>query len=196
MLLTPPRQVWVWQHVRFKYGCRHCKRHQISAPVVRADMPPQLLPGSVASAATISTVMTSKYADGMPLYRMEQVFHRAGLQIGRGTMGHWLIGASQRHLQRLYDAMHHALLTQPLIHGDETTVQVSHEAGRQAQSKATCGPIGALKPALNRSYCLTINRHGYNIIRRRFCTGTELNPESWTMNDYAFANRARYWQTR
>src|SRR5260363_390760 len=73
---------------------------------------------------------SSKYADGLPLYRMEQVFHRAGIQIGRGTMGHWLIGASQRHLQRLYDAMHHVLLTQPLIHGDETTLQVLHEAGR------------------------------------------------------------------
>src|SRR5260363_382197 len=89
----------VWQHVRFKYGCRHCERHEIRAPVVRAEMPAQPLPGSVASAATIATVMTSKYADGLPLYRMEQVFHRAGIQIGRGTMGHWLIGASQRHLQ-------------------------------------------------------------------------------------------------
>src|SRR5260364_95745 len=77
-LHIPPRQVWVWQHVRFKYGCRHCERHEIRAPVVRAEMPAQPLPGSVASAATIATVMTSKYADGLPLYRMEQVFHRAG----------------------------------------------------------------------------------------------------------------------
>src|SRR5260363_370786 len=123
-LHIPPRQVWVWQHVRFKYGCRQCERHEIRAPVVRAEMPARPLPGSVARAATIATVMTSKYADGLPLYRMEQVFHRAGIQIGRGTMGHWLIGASQRHLQRLYDAMHHVLLTQPLIHGDETTLQV------------------------------------------------------------------------
>src|SRR5260364_225266 len=82
---APP--VWVWQHVRFKYGCRHCERHEIRAPAVRAEMPAQPLPGSVASAATIATVMTSKYADGLPLYRMEQVFHRAGIQIGRGTMG-------------------------------------------------------------------------------------------------------------
>ena len=39
------------QHVRFKYGCRHCERHGINAPVVCADMPPQPLPGSVADAA-------------------------------------------------------------------------------------------------------------------------------------------------
>jgi transposase len=33
-------------------------------------MPAQPLPGSVADAATIATVMTGKYADGIPLYRM------------------------------------------------------------------------------------------------------------------------------
>ena len=97
-LHIPPATPWVWQHVRFKYGCRHCEQHGISAPVVRADMPAQPLPGSVADAATIATVMTGKYADGMPLYRMEAAFARAGIEVGRGTMGQWMIGASQRHL--------------------------------------------------------------------------------------------------
>jgi transposase len=69
-LHIPPSKPWVWQHVRFKYGCRHCERHEVSAPVVRAAMPAQPLPGSVADAATIATVMTGKYADGIPLYRM------------------------------------------------------------------------------------------------------------------------------
>jgi hypothetical protein len=99
-------------------------------------MPPQPLPGSVASAATIATVMTGIYADGLPLYRMPAIFNRAGIDMGRGTMGHWMIAASQRHLQRLYDAMHRVLRAQPLIHGDETSVQVLHEAGKSAQSKS------------------------------------------------------------
>ena len=38
-LHIPPATPWVWQHVRFKYGCRHCEQHELSAPVVRADMP-------------------------------------------------------------------------------------------------------------------------------------------------------------
>ena len=135
-LHIPPQAPWVWQHVRFKYGCRHCERHGVSAPVVRATMPAQPLPGSVADAATIATVMTGKYADGMPLYRMEAVFGRVGIALGRGTMGHWMIGASQRHLQRLYDAMRDVLLAQPLIHGDETRVQVLHEDGKNAQSQS------------------------------------------------------------
>ena len=135
-LHIPPATPWVWQHVRFKYGCRHCERHGISAPVIRADMPPQPLPGSVADAATIATVMTGKYADGMPLYRMEASFARAGIDLGRGTMGHWMIGAVERHLHRLFNALHGVLLTQPLIHGDETTVQVLQEDGRSAQSQS------------------------------------------------------------
>lgn len=135
-LHIPPATPWVWQHVRFKYGCRHCERHGIGAPVVRADMPPQPLPGSVADAATIATVMTGKYADGMPLYRMEASFARAGIDLGRGTMGHWMIGAVERHLQRLFMAMHDVLLSEPLIHGDETTVQVLQEDGRSAQSQS------------------------------------------------------------
>jgi transposase len=135
-LHIPPATPWVWQHVRVKYGCRHCEQHGISAPVVRAAMPPQPLPGSVADAATIATVMTGKYADGMPLYRMEASFARAGIDLGRGTMGHWMIGAVERHLQRLYQAMHEVLLAQPLIHRDETTVQVLHEDGRSAQSQS------------------------------------------------------------
>jgi transposase len=135
-LHIPPQTPWVWQHVRLKYGCRHCERHGVSAPVVRAAMPAQPLPGSVADAATIATVMTGKYADGMPLYRMEAVLGRAGIELGRGTMGHWMIGASQRHLQRLYDTMHSVLLSQSLIHGDETRVQVLHEDGKSAQSQS------------------------------------------------------------
>lgn len=135
-LHIPPATPWVWQHVRFKYGCRHCERHGINAPVIRADMPPQPLPGSVADAATIATVMTGKYADGMPLYRMEASFARAGIDLGRGTMGHWMIGAVERHLHRLFNALHGVLLTQPLIHGDETTVQVLQEDGRSAQSQS------------------------------------------------------------
>jgi hypothetical protein len=66
---------------------------------------------------------------------MEAGFASAGIDLGRGTMGQWMIGAAERHLQRLYQAMHAVPLAQPLIHGDETTVQVLHENGRSAQSQ-------------------------------------------------------------
>lgn len=90
----------------------------------------QHLPGSVVDTATIATTMTGKYADGVPLYRMGAVLARSGIDLCRGTLGHWMIDTSQRHLHYLVDVMHRALLAQPLIHGDETTIQVLHEEGK------------------------------------------------------------------
>jgi len=129
-------QASVLRHVRFKYACRHCERHALTTPVVTAPMPAQPLPGGNASAALIATVMTAKYADGTPLYRMEQALLRANIPVGRGTLAHWVIAPAERHLSRLVAALRATLLAQPLIHGDETTMQVLKEDGKSAQSKS------------------------------------------------------------
>jgi transposase len=124
----------VLQHVRFKYACRHCERNAERTPMVIAPMPVQPLPGSSASAAMIATVTTGKYVDGTPLYRMEHALARAGIAVSRGTLANWIIRPAEMHYSRLYEAMHQTLLSQPLIHGDETTVQVLKEEGKTPQS--------------------------------------------------------------
>jgi len=126
----------VLQHVRFKYACRHCERHAQHTPIVTAPMPAQPLPGSNASPAMIATVMTAKYADGTPLYRMEDALGRSNIAVSRGTLAHWIIRPAELHLCRLYEALRRTLLSQSLIHGDETTVQVLKEDGKTAQSKS------------------------------------------------------------
>lgn len=129
-----PAQVSVLQHVRFKYACRHCERHATACQIVTSPMPAQPIPGSIASVSTLATILTAKYADGMPLYRMESVLERSEVEIGRGTMGRWVIRSSEDWLGRVYEAMRQTLLRQEVIHGDETPVQVLKEAGRTAQS--------------------------------------------------------------
>jgi transposase len=126
----------VLQHVRLKYACRHCERHAIQKPVVTAPMPAQPLPGGNASPALIATVMTGKYADSTPLYRMEQALARANITVGRGTLAHWVIASAERHRSWLVAALRSTLLAQPLIHGNETTMQVLKEDGRSAQSQS------------------------------------------------------------
>lgn len=126
----------VLQHVRFKYACHHCERHALTTPVVTAPMPAQPLPGGNASAALIATVMTGKYGDGTPLYPMEQALARANIPVGRSTLAHWMITPAERHLSQLVAALRATLLAQPLIHGDETTMQVLKEDGKSAQSKS------------------------------------------------------------
>jgi len=126
----------VLQHVRFKYACRHCERTAITTPVVTAPMPAQPLPGSVATPATLALVLASKYVDGTPFYRLAAALARAHVSISRGALGHWVIGSSERHLQRVYDALKDRLRSQSLIHGDETTVQVLKEKGREATAES------------------------------------------------------------
>ncbi|GAA4027504.1 hypothetical protein GCM10022212_27010 [Actimicrobium antarcticum] len=132
-----PAQVSVLQHVRFKYACRHCERHALISPIITSPMPAQPIPGNIASASTVATILTAKYADGLPLYRMESVLERNDVDIRRGTMGRWVIRSSEDWLERLYKAMRQTLLRQHIIHGDETPVQVLKEVGRTAQSSST-----------------------------------------------------------
>ncbi|WP_454740288.1 IS66 family transposase [Cupriavidus necator] len=129
-------KVSVLQHVRFKYACRHCERNAERTPVVTAPMPAQPLPGSNASPAMLATVTIGKYVDGTPLYRMEDALGRAGIEVGRGTLANWIIRPAELHYSRLYEALRRTLLSQPLIHADETTVQVLKEQGKAAQSKS------------------------------------------------------------
>ena len=126
----------VLQNVRFKYGCRHCDRTGINAPVVTAPMPTQPLPGSVATALTLAFAAFGlrNGVDGTPLYRLAQAFERAGVPVSRGALGHWVIGSSEKHLHRISDALKLRLRLQPLIHGDETTVQVLKEKDKKATS--------------------------------------------------------------
>ncbi|MER8461231.1 IS66 family transposase, partial [Mesorhizobium sp. M1300] len=124
----------VLQNVRFKYACRHCDRTGINTPVVTAPMPAQPLPGSIATASTLAFALVHKYVDGTALYRLAQAFERAGVPVSRGALGHWMIGSSEKHLARIYDVLKLRLRSQPLIHGDETTVQVLKEMDREATS--------------------------------------------------------------
>jgi transposase len=148
----------VLQNARAKYACRNCERTDISTPVIIAPMPPQPLPGSIATASTLAFALVHKYVDGTPLYRLAQAFERAGVPVSRGALGHWVIGSSEKHLVRIYDALKQRLLSQNVIHGDETTVQVLKEKDRKATlTSPTSGPIAAGRTASSRLCCSNIS---------------------------------------
>jgi len=162
----------VLQHVRFKYACRHCERTALHTPIVTAPMPAQPLPGSVATPSTLALVLANKYVDGTPLYRLEQALARANVSISRGALGNWVIRSVDLHLLRLYEALKQKLRSQPVIHGDETWVQVLKEDGRDAQAKSSCGSTAAAGTASSRLSCSTISPDVASSIRRPFWATT------------------------
>lgn len=123
-----PATVQVLQHVRPKYGCRCCESAPQSTP-----MPPQPIPGSIASPGLLAQTIVGKYQDGLPLYRMEEVLQRAGIPLARTTLANWMIRCGEL-IQPLINLMRDQLLSSPLIHCDEMGVQVLKEPGRSAQS--------------------------------------------------------------
>lgn len=131
-----PAQVKVVEHISLIYSCRRCEKENITVPIKKAHAPNPPIPGSPASSSSIAYIMSQKFVESMPLYRLEKHFERMGVNISRQTMSNWMINASERWLKFLYDHMHKELLKLNIIHCDESTLQVLKEPGRTAQSKS------------------------------------------------------------
>ena len=125
-----PMQIRVIKHIRRVYGCRGCE----TAPVT-ADKPVQLIEKSMASPSVLAMLLTSKYVDGLPLHRFETVLSRHGIEIPRQTLARCVIQCGE-HLQPLLNMMRDRLLESPVIHCDETRVQVLKEPDRDPTSQS------------------------------------------------------------
>lgn len=55
------------------------------------------------------------------------------------TIANWVLYSAEKWLSVLYHHMHQTLLKQPILHADETTLQVLRESGRDATSKSYMG---------------------------------------------------------
>jgi len=92
-----PAKIQVIKHIRYKYACKVCEGTEADEPAVSiAPMPEQLLPKSIATAGLVAHIITSKYADALPLYRQEKIFERLGVDLKRQTMASWVIKVAQR----------------------------------------------------------------------------------------------------
>lgn len=112
-------QLRVLQEKRLKYACPCC--HQ---GVKIAPLPPQLLPKSMAAPSLLAHITTAKFVDGLPLTRQSRQFERLGVNLGPGTMALWMNTIGEEKLPPLMALMHEAALAEPVVHCDETTVQV------------------------------------------------------------------------
>jgi transposase len=131
-----PAQVKVIKHQRQKYVCPCCERYHVTAP-----KPKQPIEKSIASPGLLAYVATQKYCDALPLYRQSEIFKRAGIELDRTNLANWMVRAGQL-VQPLINLLQDRLLTQPVIHLDETTVQVLQEPAKAAQSQSYMWVMG------------------------------------------------------
>ncbi len=101
--------------------------------IVAAQRPAHPLGKCFASPALLAYIIASKYADGLPLYRLEGMLKRYGGDISRSNMAHWIVRL-QDVFQPLINLIRKVQLEGNYLQADETRIQVLKETGKTAQS--------------------------------------------------------------
>jgi transposase len=109
-----PASLFVNQHVRFKYACTKCRDHLTvgHAPIAVIN---KGLPGP----GLLAHIAASKYADHLPLHRLERILSRHGVELSRQTMCDWMAHVA-RLLHPLADLMANLTRESNALHTDAT----------------------------------------------------------------------------
>ncbi|END8972958.1 IS66 family transposase [Citrobacter freundii] len=101
--------------------------------ILAANRPVHPLGKCIATPSLLGYIITSKYADGLPLYRLEQMFKRLGQEVSRTNMAHWIIRLDEV-FQPLMNLLREEQNNATYLQADETRIQVLKEEGKTAQS--------------------------------------------------------------
>ena len=117
-----PATVQVIETVRPKYACPRCHDGVREAPA-----PPQAVERSLASEGLLAHVVVSKYVDHLPLYRLERIFDRQGLDLSRTTLCGWVADVATA-LSPIGDELQRQITAASYLQTDDTTVTILDDA--------------------------------------------------------------------
>jgi transposase len=80
-----PASLFVRQHVRFKYACPKCHDH-----VTVGHVPIAIFNKGLPGPGLLAQIAACKYADHLPLHRLERILTRYGIALSRSTMCDWM----------------------------------------------------------------------------------------------------------
>ena len=110
-----PARFFVHRHIRAQYACKTCET------ITAEPVPAAVIDGGMAAPGLLAWVMTSKYLNHLPLYRLEQIAAREEVRLSRSTLAEW-VGRVGVALQPLVDRLTWHLLQGSTLHADETPV--------------------------------------------------------------------------
>jgi len=118
-----PARIVVHRYVRKKYACPD------GHAVKTAAAPDGVIDGAKYEASVYAHVATSKYADHLPLHRLEGIFKRHGVDLPKQTMWDMLVKVDELVAQPILRQMHAEILKEEVLHSDETPVTMRVEDG-------------------------------------------------------------------
>ena len=133
-----PASIVVRVYVRPKYACRQCENG-----LVQAVLPARPIEKGRPGPGLLAHVITSKYGDHLPLYRLERIFPRHGIDISRKTLSQWC-GAVADLLKPVATQIAADVLNSKWVQSDDTGVDVQD---RTANPQIRTGHVWAYRGA-------------------------------------------------
>lgn len=157
-LAHKPGSYYIKEIIRPKYA--HPQKEENG--ILTVDLPDTLLPKCKADESLLAEIITKKFADHLPLYRVAEIFKREGIVISRKLLSQWVIRSAMA-LKPLYDEMLKRVLSSKNIFIDESPVKLwETEKCRQAYMWVVVGGYEA-NPAY-RIYEFKENRCHDNVL--------------------------------
>lgn len=122
-----PAGFYVRQIIRRKYAPSGG-----SGPVVMAPLPALPIEKGRPGPGVLAYIITSKFCDHLPLYRLEQIFARHGLHIPRTTQWDWVRDSADL-LLAIVLAMKRLILASAKIHTDDTHIPIQDKSRTQVR---------------------------------------------------------------
>ncbi len=106
-------------HVRKKYACPVCETNGDHPQIATAAKPETAIEKGMAGPGLLAYIVTSKFGDFLPLYRLEDIFTRQGFEISRATQSDWC-GDVADLVEPLYELMAERVRASHVVSTDDT----------------------------------------------------------------------------
>jgi transposase len=126
-LARKAEQFYIIEYVRPKYASKAVP----DLGVKTASLPDAIIARCPADESLLAFVLTSKFADHLPLYRQVEILKRSDVKISRQTLSKWVLTLGSA-LSPLYDAMREKILASGVVFADETPIDL------QVKGKSRC----------------------------------------------------------
>lgn len=117
-----PASFFIREYVRGVYVCPACERAPSQPP-----LPARPIEKGRPEPGLLAHVVTSKYAEHLPLYRLEQIFARHGVVVTRRTLAEWNGAVADLLGPLVVQGIKVELLASPWLQCDDTTIDVQVE---------------------------------------------------------------------
>jgi len=153
-LAHKPGSYYIKEIIRPKYALSE-------GGILTADLPNSIRPKCRAEASFLAEVLTKKFADHLPLYRISEIIKREGVGISRKLLSQWVVKLGVI-LKPLKDEMLKRILENGNIFVDETPVKFLEKESKLGYLWTICGGRSSDPPY--RVYDFRENRKHNNIL--------------------------------